>query len=184
MKSWEARNEAAIAEAQSCARRWFILKVPTQAIPEAIEKLPAHGAIAFVPAEKRLRRPRRGERSPITVSQPLMAGYLMAGFEGSPNWPAILRQPFVHDVLRRDGLPGYIPASDLRALLGIHQASIQALPGTRSLKVGDAIRVMRGAFAGHEAKLLGTTGVDCVFTVKLFGRDVRWKQSIGDVEAA
>ena len=183
-QTWEGKNELAIAEAQRTARRWFILKVANGAIAEAIDKLPALGAIAFVPTEQRTRRSGRGKRSSITVSQPLIAGYLMAGFEHAPNWPVVLQQKYVRDVLRRDGLPGFIATSDLRALIGIHQTYIPALPGTKSLKVGDAIRVMQGAFTGHEAKLFGIKGAECEFEVNLFGRNVKWRQPITGVEAA
>jgi len=185
-QTWEDRNHQAIQWAKESAvdRSYFVLRVDSQKIPKAIDILPQLGISAFAPVEQRTRRAGRGRRSSITRGQVIMSGYVIAGFRGRPNWYILNQLQFIFGVVSRDGKPAAIPAESMNRLYGIHQSPVTPLPGAKSLAVGDTIRVTQGGFAGFEAKLLDISGAECEFVVQLFGRDVKWRQQINQVEAA
>jgi len=183
--TWEDINEAAIQDARSSdiERRYYVLRCDSQKIPKAIDILPQIGVKAFVPTEERTRRI-KGSRKSLTKRHPIMSGYVVAGFVGAPNWWALFQLPWVFSVVARDSRPAVIPPASMQRLFGIHHASTASLPGAKSLKPGDTIRVRDGGFAGHEAKLLDISGADCEFVVSLFGKDFTVRRPIAEVEAA
>ena len=185
--SWEQRNDEAIKQAAQnnidCV--WYILRVDPQKISKAIDTLPRYGIEAFAPTEQRTRRSGRGRRSSITVSQPIMSGYVIAGFRSRPNWYELFSQlQWLRGVVSQQGQPAPVPARSLQRCFSIHQSTVTSLPGAKSLRPGDTIRVLEGGWRGHEAKLIDISGADCEFVVQLFGRDVKWRQPIDQVEAA
>lgn len=186
--TWEDRNEAAIAEARTSAthRNWYVVRIDSSQIGKALTILPQimDDVIAFAPVEQRTRRAGRGLRSSITKAQPVMSGYVIVGFERAPRWHQLFQLPWVYNVISRDGRPAIIPHGSMQSCFRIHQSSVASLPGAKSLRVGDTIRVTEGGWRGHEAKLIDISGADCEFVVQLFGRDVKWRQPINQVEAA
>jgi len=184
--TWETLNEAAIEAARKGgARQWYILRCDSQKIARAIELLPYFDCIAFVPTETKIvKQGSGGRKRAVERRQPLMTGYVVAGFAKTPRWWSLFDQPWVYGVLTRSGWPAVIPPSALERCYGIHHAKAASLPGAKSLKPGDTIRVRDGGFAGHEARLLEITGNEGKFILELFGKAHPVKMRLSEVEAA
>lgn len=182
--NWEAQNEKQIAWARETTdREWYVLRCDPQEIPRLIGLLPQIGVVGFVPIEHRTRRS-RGSRKAVTVAQPIMTGYVVAGFRGAPNWFVTFQLSSVYGVVARDGRPARVPQESLDRVFSIHQTATASLPGAKSLKTGDMVRVTSGGFLGHEAKLLDIHDAECEFVVDLFGKQNRVRLPISSVEAA
>ena len=184
--NWEQQNEAGIEAARrGPARQWYILRVDSQRIGRAIEVLPFFDCVAFVPTETKVVKIGSGSRKrAVERHQPLMTGYVVAGFQAAPQWWSLFDQPWIYGVLTRGGWPAVIPPAALERCYGIHHAKAASLPGAKSFKPGDHIRVCGGGFAGHEAQLLEITGNEGKFILELFGKAHQVKMSLSEVEAA
>jgi transcription antitermination factor NusG len=184
--NWEQQNEAGIEAARrGPARQWYILRVDSQRIGRAIELLPYFNCIAFVPTEAKIVKIGSGGRKrAIERHQPLMTGYVVAGFQNPPLWWSLLNQPWIYGVLTRNGWPAVIPPAALERCYGIHHAKAASLPGAKSLKPGDTIRVKEGGFSGHEAQLLEITGNEGKFILQLLGKEHLIAMPLSGVEAA
>jgi transcription antitermination factor NusG len=188
MQDWQEINRQAIEQAQASAmhRDYYVLRVDSQRIGKVIEQLPRIGVLAFAPMEERTERRGHGNRKQARiVLRPIMSGYVVAGLAAKrPSWFGIFDQPHVYGVISRDGRPAIIPQHSLKRCFNIHQSASTSLPGAKSLKPGDNIRITAGGFQGHETKLLDIRGEQCEFVVNLFGKEHRVRQSIESVEAA
>jgi len=187
MSDWQEINRNAIEQAQASAmhRDYFVLRVDSQRISKVIEHLPKIGVLAFVPTEERVRRMRGSRKATHATEHPVMSGYVIAGMGyNRPSWYGIFNQPHIFGVISRDGRPAAISPASLSRCFRIHQSSATSLPGAKSLKPGDSIRITAGGWQGHETKLLDIRGQQCEFVVNLFGKEHRVRQSIEGVEAA
>jgi transcription antitermination factor NusG len=188
MSDWQEINKRAIEQAQTSdmRRTYYVLRVDSQRIGKVIEHLPKIGVLAFAPMEERTARSGSGGRKSARIQlRPIMSGYVVAGLTpNSPSWFGIFSQPHIYGVISRDGRPAIIPQHSLARCFKIHHATGTSLPGAKSLKPGDQIRITSGGWQGHETRLLDIKGEQCEFVVDLFGKEHRVRQSIHNVEAA
>lgn len=188
MSDWHEINRRAIEQAQTSDmhRTYYVLRVDSQRIGKVIEHLPKVNVLAFAPMEERIARTGSGGRKAAKIQhRPIMSGYVVAGLTAkSPSWFGIFSQPHIYGVISRDGRPAIIPQHSLARCFQIHHIAGTSLPGSKSLKSGDDIRITNGAWKGHERKLLDINGEQCSILLDLFGKQHLVTVSIHDVEAA
>ena len=174
----------------SGAHRWHALIVPAMGEGAAEAWLSRLGVYAFHPV-RTVTRLHRGRR--VRVESRYLPGYVFARFRGAPVWHRIFARRLVVDVLRlHSGTPGLIRPGDLDALHAMRSVERMAEDDarraaiadrkSRSLRRGDRVRIVDGAFADFEAEVVEIGRGKVRFSIELFGRPVEADMSPGAVE--
>lgn len=144
---------------------WYALRCATRQEEAARTRLTALGLETFLPVEVRWRRTRRTKAK---AERPLFIGYLFVRCDPDALFEAARLGGVHHPVGWRDadGLrhPLVIPDEAIAELQadqarGLHDHTRTAKPSYRPA-VGDRVRVVRGLWSGHLAKVLAAPASD------------------------
>lgn len=105
------------------------------------------------------------------VDVPLFPGYVFCRMDVTERLP-VLKTPGVHSILGFDGEPSPVPDQEMVAIQRVVGSGASVGPWP-FLKVGDRVRVERGAFTGVEGILISERGCDrLILSVEMLQRSV------------
>jgi transcription antitermination factor NusG len=105
------------------------------------------------------------------VDVPLFPGYVFCRMDVTERLP-VLKTPGVHSILGFDGEPSPVPDEEMVAIQRVVGSGASVGPWP-FLKVGDRVRVERGAFTGVEGILISERGCDrLILSVEMLQRSV------------
>lgn len=162
---------------------WHAYKTAAQAEFRIQEKMIALGARTVVPAQWQWRRVKNAR--PVPRRRPVIPGYVFAGFNEVPWW-ALSVVDGLHGVVSFDGRPAIIPDKVIPSIAALEQPLRELSQGPR-FRMGQAIKIKRGAFAELAAVVDGFERGKVVAIVHMFGKSARVPVSmehLEEVEAA
>jgi len=173
--------------------KWAVARVSGGRESSVIRALDERGVFAWCPVDVVFRRRSRTDRHKVAVRYPAAPGYVVAAIEPPfERWFAVMTCPGVIDLLHRGGssVPLTLRPIEVERLAGIGAEASEVerhmTSGEEwSADVGDVLRVLRGPFAGFEARLLqplelvGGGGV--AVSLDLFGREVAATVALRDL---
>lgn len=158
---------------------WTILTCRPQTEFSARDELHRLGVSALVPVEFRMRQ---GSKVKSFVKRPVLPGYLFAGL-GPHDWALVRDVDGVRLPLRSDGRSAILTPSQVSALETLSQPAEQRQSG-HVYRIGDRIRIRRGAMAELEAVVASLDGPRLTVETMMLGKRHAIKVSPEHVEAA
>ena len=158
---------------------WVILTTTPQTEFPARDKMIELGIAALVPVEFRMK-----QRAKVKsfVKRPVLPGYLFACI-GPNEWAAVSAIDGVRLPLRVDGRWATLTPLQVSALETLSQPA-QQRQGGHNYRLGDRIRIRRGAMAQLEAVIASLDGGQIVAVVSMFGKEHRVQVAPEHVGAA
>lgn len=146
----------------------------------ALRKL---GLLALVPTERRYRRMRGKNNRPemIAYAHPIFSGYVFVGKAGPMPWAAIakVRHCWGYVSFSEDGSPATLSDHDIQVIQHM-TATVRASGG--SLRIGEAIKIVAGAFANIEGVATAIGREKVKISVHVFGSERELVVPVGNVE--
>lgn len=158
---------------------WTILTTTPQTEFRARDELHRLGLSALVPVEFRMRQ---AARMKSFVRRPVLPGYLFAQI-GPDDWSAVRAIDGVRLPLQANGRWCTLSPVQVSALELLSQPAEQRQTGHR-YRLGDRIRIRRGAMAELEAVIASLDGGHIVAVAQMFGKEHRVKISPSQMETA
>lgn len=133
---------------------WFVVQTPPMREFDAKEVLTKYGFKIICPLRKSFARINRHSKRKRHLEFPLLKGYILAGFNGTPNWHKFFTKGRQHgvvsSVIRFEGKPAAIPRTKQQWVSKMHQTTLTKTsqedePG---FKVGDSVEIIEGPFTG------------------------------------
>ena len=163
------------------AQTWVILTCRPRMEFRARDEIHGLGLSALVPVEFKLRQMAKA----ITrIKRPVLPGYVFAALPTADDWHAIGGIDGVRLPLRLDGRWATLTAAQVRALEVLSQPAEQSRNEGSAHRIGDRIRIRRGAMAELEAVVASVAGGNIVAIVDLFGKQHQVTVPAEQVEAA
>jgi transcription antitermination factor NusG len=150
--------------------RLFVLRVASQREFEAARLLESIGWFTITPLRQEngaLKSPKRGgKREPrLKIIRPQLAGYMLAGYAGNPNWYALDEYPkLIYGTINRNGTPLQLSEKQVARF----QVEASKIVMVESLKKGSRVRLTEGPFAGHECDITKIKGRVVVVLQRIF----------------
>jgi transcriptional antiterminator RfaH len=164
--------------------RWYAVYTQPRAESVALGNLLRQGYCAYLP---RYRTTVSHARRRETVSRPLFPRYLFAGVDrASMAWRPILSTFGVSGMVRAGDEPVPVPDRLVTTLRAQETAGLlDRIAATRTLRVGELVRVTTGAFEDVVGRLVELRDQDrVVVLLEWLGREVRAQFESAAVEAA
>ena len=155
------------------ATAWYVVYTQPSAEAKAEENLRRQGFTTYLP---RYRKCRRHARRTDTVLRPLFPRYLFVAVDLlHDRWRSILSTFGVSDLVCHGSRPTPIPDAVVATLRATEaDGLIEEGRLADSLKVGDRVQIVSGAFADLIGNFQGMADADRVFVLlELLGRQVR-----------
>jgi len=162
---------------------WYVLRVPPTKEIAAQTVLQRRGFKVLLPTEERAYK-KRNKREHILRRYPIMSGYVLAQFPEPVHWFDVFEIPLMRGVIGWDGKPRAVPYDRLEDLMRRTGQYVSQIPGRRSLRQGDAVRVVAGAWSGWESRVEEITDGTCEIVVQLFNRPAKIRVAIEELEPA
>lgn len=147
---------------------WVILTTTPQTEFRARDEMHRLGIAALVPVEFRMRQCATVKSF---VKRPVLPGYLFACI-GPNEWAVVRAIDGVRLPLRSDGRWATLTPSQVSALETLSQPAKQR-QSNHSYRIGDRIRIRRGAMAELHAVIASLEGGQIVAVVSMFGKEHR-----------
>lgn len=156
MVTWLKSGQSALAKsvAELSALNWFAIMVRAgeEFAVEAI--LDRRGLVAVVPKIRQWRRVNRYVKRKHEVSFPLIARYVLVGFDGPPQWNRVFDLSMVHAVVGVGEVPWRMNGRVVARFLA--ECGEVTVPGAQrhmrthhEFAEGDAVEIVGGAFDGQ-----------------------------------
>ena len=158
---------------------WVILTTTPQNEFKARDELHRLGISALVPVEFRMRQCATVKSF---TKRPVLPGYLFAGL-GPNDWSSVRAVDGVRLPLRSDGRWAILTPSQVSALETLSQPAEQRQSG-HVYRIGDRIRIRRGAMAELEAVVASLDGPRLTVETMMLGKGHRVRVNPEHVEAA
>lgn len=162
---------------------WYVLRVPPTKEMAAHVILERRGYKTMLPTEERAYK-KRNRREHVLKRYPIMSGYVIAQLPEPVNWHTIMSIPCIRGVIGWDNRPRPVPYERLEELMRRTGQYVSHVPGRRSLRKGDIIRVIAGAWTGWETDLKGIHEGQAKLVVQLFNRPAEIMVPLEQLEAA
>ena len=159
---------------------WIVLTCTPQTEFASRDALHRIGLAALVPVEFRMRQ---AAKVKSFTRRPVLPGYVFASRDCLDQWPDVRRIDGLRLPLRIDGRCAMLTPVQVSALELLSQPAEQRQTG-HSYRIGDRIRIRRGAMAELEAVIASLDGGRFVAAVELFGKQHHVKIDPEHVEAA
>ena len=147
---------------------WVILTTAPLTEFRARDEMHRIGIAALVPVELRMKQWVKVKRF---TRKAVLPGYLFA-LIGPADWAAVRAIDGVRLPLRSDGRWATLTPSQVSALETLSQPAQQG-QSDHSYRLGDLIRIRRGAMAELEAVIASLDGGQIVAVVSMFGKEHR-----------
>ena len=134
--------------------RWFIIRVAPNAENRAQGELARRGVVSFLPTVRTWRRRSASVARFRWSTRPLIEGYLfIGGGDAATAFRSIFDAGLARGVICQDGKPYELPAKEIVKLAEKANARVPSRPRSDDrpidFKVGDTVRIIEGAAAGH-----------------------------------
>lgn len=131
---------------------WFCIRAqPKREAVAAAQLATLPGVRVFFP---RVQFVRRGKTGPKTTREALFPGYLFASFDFLESGKQVGYTRGVARIVRRTNLePAEVPERVMQGLFGLAPDGLVRV-GEPDFRVGDAVRVVAGVFAGNETTVV------------------------------
>lgn len=145
---------------------WYALKVRTRSEPVATASLQSRGFDPYAPTYKMERQYCDRKKA---VSLPVFPGYLFCRFDAVFR-SQVLNCLAVQSILGFHGVPSVVPDEQIDA---VRRALAAGATPSPFLRVGQRVRILRGAMEGVEGVLIRHGGTDeVIVSVDLLQRSV------------
>lgn len=150
---------------------WHVLYVRPQTDAQVASKLTERGFLVYAPKYREMRRVRRTTKTRI-VEKVLFPRYVFASAPAGVPIHRVLDVPEVLEVLRNNDVPLLVPGSVILELMDRQgDGAFDRLPAV--LQVGQSVKLLGGAFAGHIARIKSLLSEEAArVVVTIFGREV------------
>lgn len=176
MVTWlkSRRSALAMPVAELAALNWFAIMVRAgeEFAVEAI--LDRRGLVAVVPMIRQWRRVNRYVKRKHEVSFPLIARYVLVGFDGPPQWGRVFDLSMVQAVVGVGEVPWRMDGRRLaRFLVECGEVTVpgaqQHMRTHHEFGEGDAVEIVGGAFDGQVVRVERIEGDAARVLLPLFG---------------
>lgn len=162
---------------------WTILTCRPQTEFAARDELHGLGFSALVPVEFRMRQV---AKATTFIRRPVLPGYVFVGLTCAADWFQVRKVDGVRLPLQSNGRWATLTPTQVSALESLSQPGEHWRRGRigHAYRLGDRIRIRRGAMAELEAVIASLDGGQIVAVAQMFGKEHRVKVKPEHVEAA
>lgn len=160
---------------------WFVVQTPPMCEFDAEAILTKCGFTVMCPIKRSVTRVNRRAKRKRVLEFPLLKGYVLAGFDGEPNWYEFFKKGrergVVANVVRFDGKAAPIPPRSKNWVQSMYESTEPVTNLTPEanedspalFQPGDEVRVTEGPLAGQTAVVHTVGGGRVRVVVNFFG---------------
>ncbi len=159
---------------------WYVVQTPPMREFDAEEILTGYGFTVVCPLKHVFARVNRRAKRKRAIQFPLLKGYVLAGFDGTPNWHNFLQKGrergVVSNIIRFQGKAAPIPARSNHWVDKMRGTINPPTKQTNSenlnhFEKGDMVTIIDGPFEGHKVQIETVSKHKVKVTLSLFGRE-------------